>query len=159
MPILHTKWWQQTIAGVGLIITHQSPNGTSVLTIKENEDKPKLKKKSGDRSFPMETCEIEESVQDSLTRLVTEELSGMDALHIDEEPAGLFEIMPSIWLLVWWATSEDLALPTLPLQADVSDPKWESIDSLVSQYPNLRHGALKPLQARKRNHRLVRETY
>lgn len=154
------EWWASLpIAGVGLIIIHESPDGLLVLTLQEDKAKPQLQKEAGSRSFPMETCKKGEGVHESLGRLRTEELPGMHGLEVEEDPAGVFEVVEDVWLLVWWATAKTLALPENTHDRDVSNYRWEALASLIDNYPNLRHGALGPLIARSKDERTICETY
>ena len=159
--VLGEEYWSSyPIAGVGLIVVHDDPaKGPHVLTLQEERGKTELKKIKGSRSFPMETCKEGECVFESLGRLIEEELPGMRELVVEPNPAGLFEVVDGVWLLVWWATMHEPALPIIDPCMDVSDFRWEPLTALVNGYPNLRHGALEPLVARKNGQRVVRDPF
>ena len=145
-------WWKEfPVAGVGLIAT---TTDEQVLLIRENEEKLHLGKVPGMVSFPMETSEPGEEPLATMARLIHEEIPGMELyLQLDLKPAGIYQVVAGIWVLVFWADSN--TGPQWPWglpHGDVDTPHWEPLDVAVTR--NLRQGAKEALLdriARKRN--------
>lgn len=135
------------IAAVGLIVIHGEGVKRKALLLTENKAKSWLDKRAGDQSFPMETGKSRESANQTLQRLLDQELPGLSPhLSINKEcPIGHYQVVDDTWLLVFHAVSDSLVLPNTTHDKDVSDHVWVSlVDAL--DYDNLRRGAFEPLR-------------
>lgn len=131
---------------VGLVVTHGVGDARRVLMVTETETKEWLGKRAGMKSFPMETCEHGESHQQTLSRLLTQELPGMvSCLQINRKQVGRYQVVKHTWLLVFHATSKDLVLPSEgQCHYDVKDHQWVSLMTVLD-CEDLRQGAYEPL--------------
>jgi len=69
------------IKGVGLLLFE--PQG-KLLVLRELQDKPHIKKEAGMLSFPLETTEGNETFEETLWRLVSQEIGVALAMHAEE---------------------------------------------------------------------------
>ena len=133
------------IAGVGLILIHNAEEAKpQVLILTELETKPWLGKHAGMQSFPMETTEGEETPDQTIERLIRQELPGIrQDIIVDHEPAGVYQVIEQVWLLVWCAQSLKGKLPENG-SAEVIEHRWFSLRE-AAEISNLRQGAREPL--------------
>lgn len=132
--------------GVGVIIT--TPNAQRVLMVTEMESKPWLGKEVGDLSFPMETCEPGELPHQARQRLLDEEVPGLElaGLSFEDNPAGIFEVVSGVFLLVYWGRVYYPVKPLPSPRGDVANPQWMTPNEACAC--KLRRGALEPLAKR-----------
>lgn len=89
----------ERICGVALILS----NGFGrVFVLKELQSKPRFDKHRGDLSIPMETSLDGEFPEDTLERLLIEEV-GMDVCLVDVEQVGVYDLFGCVDLTVFHA--------------------------------------------------------
>ncbi len=143
---MHFMEWPKgaVTTGVGLIATYKDEGDIRVLMLTELKEKPELGKVSGMRSFPMETTEKGETPKDALHRLIAQEVPGLGRhLRYMDDPIGLYQVQPDIWLQVVGAICDRLYLPTLgTFDPEVRDHSWDALEEVHDLPPEkLRQGA------------------
>lgn len=127
----------QLIHGVALIVVN---NKEEILILQEYETKPFLGKYSGMFSIPMETSGPGESDDSTLTRLIQQEIPGLnfsldDALN---SFIGIYRIVPNVWVTLYAIKTRDLFLPQIK-SSEVGNYQWLTPRTALSLW--LRQGA------------------
>jgi len=128
------------VRGVALIV--QNPEG-EILVLQEHESKPRFGKYHGMFSIPMETSEPNETDRCTITRLIEEELPGLD-LPIDGTPEahiGSYRIVPRVWVKLFFIKAGNAHLPDLEdsKNNEVGNHQWIVAEKALSLW--LRQGA------------------
>lgn len=136
------------LSGVGLIVVCDQPTfkNRHVLTLTELHAKPQFGKRAGSRSFPMETGLADEPPEETLRRLLDQELPGMAPyITIDyDRPIGCYQVVPDVWVLVLQATTASPIQIIGDCDDDVTDHRWELLSEVLANN-NLRAGAREAL--------------
>jgi 8-oxo-dGTP pyrophosphatase MutT (NUDIX family) len=118
------------LCGVGLVLVN--PDGY-VFVLKELQDKPIIEKVAGMLSFPLETVELPETPDETVYRLVREEL-GDDITIANLSFVGAFHIIRSALTLGYAATCENDLADFRPQSDDVETVGWLHPQDLLQRF-------------------------
>jgi 8-oxo-dGTP pyrophosphatase MutT (NUDIX family) len=112
---------KDVINGVGLLLFE--PQG-KLLVLKELQDKPRIKKVSGMLSFPLETTEDGESPEETLLRLISEEIGVSLALKIREIGKFYFDHDTCIVRICMFVAHTEHVFTASPKDTDIIFHNW-----------------------------------
>ena len=119
-----------TIKGVGLIVLAKDTG--KILTVKELEDKPSVKKVAGMRSFPEETVKYHEEIVEAMHRLMIEEIGIVihEKIVYFIEDEVVVPLLPNIRMSVGF-TEVPTEFEANPADRDIVFGGWFDINDLI----------------------------
>lgn len=142
---LHEEAEARPTQGVGLII--ELPEIPLIYTITEGEDKPKLGKRPGDQSFPMETVHTweGETKQEALLRALEEENDENMSVQIAGKLGTyLIGTTAAIDVYRYLVTYKNGKKPNFVF-TDIRDAKWMDPRELISGRMQIREGVFEAI--------------
>jgi predicted NUDIX family NTP pyrophosphohydrolase len=121
----------ETIRGVGLIVI--AGNTGKILTVKELEDKPVIKKRAGMRSFPEETVRRNESIADAMQRLMIEEIGvtiNRDINYFIQDKVVVSDL-PQVLMSVGFI-QVPMEFDVIPVDIDIIFGGWHTVEEMLS---------------------------
>lgn len=126
------------LCGVGLVVVNSQG---SIFVLKELRDKPIIEKVAGMLSFPLETVELPETPDQTVLRLIREELG--DGITVaDLRFLGAFHILQSALTLGYTAVCDNPIEDFHPRADDVEIVGWMDAQDLLQGFIRKETGPL-----------------